>query len=109
MRCLYIVSHDPLSPNYVGGASAMYYDQLFALSDLGHEIHLWHFASAEGRQRFNGFVEAEPAIWESIQERCKSVRLSEYRIGETVASRLMSRMRALLPPRLPIPRWPLHR
>jgi glycosyltransferase involved in cell wall biosynthesis len=108
MRCLYLVAQDPISPNYVGGASAMYYDQLLALSDLGHEIHLWHFASAESRQRFHKFVETEPASWETIQKRCQSIQLSEYRNGETFLGRVLSRMRSLLPPRLPVPSWRLH-
>ncbi len=109
MRCLYIVAQDPISPNYVGGASAMYYDQLLALSELGHEIHLWHFASAEGRQRFDSFVEKEPAAWATAQGRCRSVHLSEYRNGETIVSRGLGRMRSLLPPGLPVPRWRLHK
>jgi len=109
MRCLYLVAQDPISPNYVGGASAMYYDQLLALSDLGHEIHLWHFASAEGRQRFDRFIKSEPARWETIQERCKSVHISEYCHDEDLVSRGLSRMRSLLPPRLPVPRWRLYK
>jgi glycosyltransferase involved in cell wall biosynthesis len=109
MRCLYIVGQDPISPNYHGGASAMYYDQLLALSDLGHEIYLWHFASGERRERFNRFIQAEPGIWETVQKRCKSVHLSEYRNGETLMGRGLNRMRSLLPPRLPVPRWRLHK
>src|SRR6266480_2165126 len=108
MLCLYIVGHDPISPNSAGGASSMYYDQLLALSELGHEIHLWHFASGEGRERFNRFVEGEPLTWTAVQNCCRSVRLSEYRDGETLAGRGLGRMRSLLPPRLPIPRWGLY-
>jgi glycosyltransferase involved in cell wall biosynthesis len=109
MRFLYIVSKDPISPNYFGGASSMYYDQLLALSDLGHEIHLWHFASAEERKGFKGFVENERGIWAAVGGRCNSSHLSEYRNGETLVDRGLSRMRSLLPPCLPVPRWSLHR
>ncbi len=109
MRCLYLVAQDPISPNYVGGASAMYYDQLLALSELGHEVHLWHFASTEGRQRFHKFVETEPATWETIRQRCKSIHLSEYRNGETLISRGLRRVRSLLAPGLPDPHWGLDK
>ena len=109
MRCLYIVAQDPISPDYVGGASAMYYDQLLALSDLGHELHLWHFASAEGRRWFNSFVEIEAGTWAAVRQRCSSVAQSEYRNGESLISRGLGRMLSLLPPHLPVPRWSLHK
>jgi glycosyltransferase involved in cell wall biosynthesis len=109
MRCLYLVAQEPITPNYVGGGSAMYYDQLLALSDLGHEIHLWHYASGEGRGRFERFIQAEPAIWDSIQERCKTVRLTEYANGETLIGRGLGRMRSFMPPHLPVSRWRLHK
>src|SRR5258706_7529266 len=108
MRCLYIVGQDPISPNSAGGDSSMYYDQLLALSELGHEIHLWHFASGQGRERFNRFVEGEALTWTAVQKRCRSVQLSEYRNGETLVGRGLGRIRRLLPPRLPVPRWSLY-
>jgi glycosyltransferase involved in cell wall biosynthesis len=109
MRCLYIVAHDPISPNYVGGASAMYYDQLLALSELGHEIHLWHFASGEARERFSRFVDGEPAVWETVKKRCQSIQLSSCRNGETLLGRGLARLRSWLPPGLPVSRWSLYR
>ena len=109
MRCLYIVAHDPISPNYVGGASAMYYDQLLALSELGHEIHLWHFASGEAGERFSRFVDGEPAVWETVKKRCQSIQLSSCRNGETLLGRGLARLRSWLPPGLPVSRWSLYR
>jgi len=109
MRCLYIVAQDPISPNYLGGASAMYYDQLLALSDLGHEIYLWHFASGEARERFNRFVDGEPAVWETVKKRCQSIQLSSCRNGETLLGRGLARIRSVLPSGLPVSRWSLYR
>jgi glycosyltransferase involved in cell wall biosynthesis len=109
MRCLYIVAQDPISPGYIGGASAMYYDQLLALSDLGHEIHLWHFASGQRRERFNRFVEAEPGTWEAVQKRCESVYMSDHGDREALLGRGLARLRSLLRPGLPVPRWSLYK
>jgi len=109
MRCLYIVANDPLSPNYVGGASAMYYDQLLALSELGHEVHLWHFASHGARARFNQWIEAEPATWAMVKSRCASLELYTYQADEGLVGRLLGRLRTWIPPRLPVSRWSLYR
>lgn len=108
MRCLYIVAHDPISPNYLGGASAMYYDQLLALSELGHEVHLWHFASGEARDRFNRFVAGEPGVWEAVKKSCNSIHLSSCRDQETVLERGLARLHGWLPPGLPVSHWSLH-
>src|ERR1019366_3154838 len=101
MRCLYVVSEDPISPNYRGGASAMYYDQLMALSDLAHEIHLWHFASRAARERFSQEIAEHPQTWSAVKERCRSVRLSTLEVSPGLFDRLMSRASATLPQSLP--------
>ena len=87
----------------------MYYDQLLALSDLDHEVHLWHFASAGGRQRFNRFIENEAGTWAAVRQRCSSSHLSEFQNCRTLVSRGLGRMLTLLPPHLPVPRWSLYR
>ena len=101
MRCLYLVSDDPISPNYRGGASAMYYDQLLALSDLGHEIDLWHFASRAARERFNQEIAEHPQTWSAVKERCRSVRVSTLAVSPGLLDRLMTRASAMVPQSLP--------
>lgn len=86
----------------------MYHDQLMALTDLGHEIHLWHFASGEGRERFRKFVETEPGIWGAVQQRCSSVYTSEYRNGETMVGHGLGKIRSLMLSQLPVLRWSLY-
>lgn len=76
MRCLYIVSHDPISPNYGSGASVIYYEQLATLAELGHDIHLWHYAYPAGRAEFHRFIATDDAIWAEIKAICKSVTLT---------------------------------
>jgi len=101
MRCLYVVSEDPLSPNYRGGASAMYYDQLLALADLGHEVDLWHFASRDTRERFDQEIAADPETWSEVRERCRSVRFTTLENSLGMLDRLMTKASASLPARLP--------
>jgi glycosyltransferase involved in cell wall biosynthesis len=87
----------------------MYYDQLLALSELGHEISLWHFASIKGRQSFRNFVEREPGTWAKVKQCSSKVYLSEYRDNESFVDRGLRRVRSLLGPRLPVPRQSLLR
>lgn len=108
MRCLYIVGHDPISPNCTGGGSAIYYDQLVALSELGIEVHVWHFASREARGRFDQFVTSEPQIWNGVTQSCRSVQFSTFVNGETWANRILGKMHSVLRTRLPVSRWSLH-
>src|SRR5436190_20480364 len=87
----------------------MYYDQLLALSELRHDVNLWHFASREASNRFDQWTSAEPATWAIVQSRCASVELHTYADDEGVVDRIRARVRSLLPPRLPVSRWPLQR
>ena len=105
MRCLYVLSEDPISPNYLGGASGMYYDQLMALSDLGHEIHVWHFACERNRKRFNEFVNSEPGIWKNVISRCHSVQFFDYPMTENLFGRIWNCTWSVLRPQKPFPRW----
>jgi glycosyltransferase involved in cell wall biosynthesis len=108
MRCLYVVSEDPISPNYRGGASAMYYDQLLALADLGHEIDLWHFASREARERFDRETEAQPKTWTRVREKCRSTRFSTLDDSPRFVDRIMARASGLMPRKLPTTRRDLR-
>jgi glycosyltransferase involved in cell wall biosynthesis len=101
MRCLYVVSEDPLSPNYRGGASAMYHDQLFALSDLGHEVDLWHFASREARERFDREITEDAQTWSAVKRRCRSARLTTLQFSPGLVERLMTRASAMMQRSLP--------
>jgi glycosyltransferase involved in cell wall biosynthesis len=107
VRCLYVVPEEPISPNSSGGAQSIYYDQLRALSDLGIEIHLWHYATVEKRDRFNQFIQADADVWNSVKMRCASIRLSDYDPSARVAllHRLFSRLRRAVAPNYQRPRW----
>lgn len=76
MRSIFVVSRRTISPNGKGGASAIHYEQLSALWELGHEIHLWHYCYPAQREEFNRYIEAEPGLWDEIQSKCKSVTLT---------------------------------
>lgn len=91
MRCLYIVSRAPISPHYRGGSSAIYYEQLASLAELGHEIHLWHFAYESERQSYNQFVATDPEIWHNIQAMCRSVTLTTLPQQPTLWQKLQDR------------------
>jgi glycosyltransferase involved in cell wall biosynthesis len=77
MRILFVVCHDPLSPHYRGGSSAIYYEQLASLVAAEHEVHLWHFAYPHKRARFNDFVTSDAAVWAEVQGMCASVTITE--------------------------------
>ena len=108
MRCLYIVGHESISPNGAGGASSIYYDQLMALAELGHEVHLWHFASQGFRDLFTRAMACEGSIWDSLQGRCRSLHFSTLDNRQTFLCRGLARIRAWLPPGLPVADWPLY-
>ncbi len=109
MRCLYIVTQDPISPNYFGGASAMYYDQLLALAELGHEVHLWHYATCERRAQFDRFIETEPNVFAEIKSRCHSTAFYTCNGDGGLLGRGLAKARSLLSPRIPLSRWSLYR
>lgn len=77
MRCLYIVAHDPITPNYKG-SSAVYYEHLASLSELGHEIHLWHYADEDNRREFNDVIADEPMVWSQVENMCSSINLTTF-------------------------------
>jgi glycosyltransferase involved in cell wall biosynthesis len=92
MRCLYVVAQDPIAPHGHGGASAIYYDQLATLSELGHEIHLWHYAYEPQRRAFDAFVASNGDIWTHVSSLAASVTLttvpSELGAGARAKARL---------------------
>ena len=78
MRCLYIASEIPISPHYTGGGGAVYYEQLAAIRELGHEVVLWHYAYREARQILDEFVSRDEGTWTTVRGMCASVHLSTY-------------------------------
>ena len=57
--------------NGKGGASAIHYEQLSALWELGHEIHLWHYCYRR-REKIQSLL-SRTGPWDEIQSKCKSV------------------------------------
>ena len=96
MRCLYIAARAPLSPHYRGGSSAIYYEQLASLHDLGHEVHLWHFAYEKERQSYDAFVAGDAAVWAEVQAMCASITITTLpqrpNLWQKVQDRLANRL-----------------
>lgn len=76
MRCLFIMTQQPLSPHSRGGGSAIFYDNLCSLHELGNEIHLWHYADPDSRREFDKFVEGDGDIWSQVRSMCRSVNMT---------------------------------
>ena len=91
------MSGGPITPNYVGG-SAVYYEQLMSLAELGMEVHLLHWAFPEARARFDAVVEADPETWADVTRRCRSVALHDLRMHPSLGGRLVNRIRNRLGP-----------
>lgn len=91
MRCLYIVAHHPLSPNYRGGGSAIYHDQLLALRALRHEIDLWIYFTPRTRAAFDAFIEQDRATYDHVVGECRSVTLTVFPEQVGYADRLRAR------------------
>lgn len=92
MRAVFIVSRRTISPDGRGGASAIHFEQLNALAELGHEIHLWHYCYPKQREEFNRYVEEEPALWQSIQSRCKSITFTTLPSKPTFGNRVSNKL-----------------
>ena len=96
MRSIFVVSRRTISPNGKGGASAIHYDQLNALWELGHEIHLWHYCYPAQREEFNRYIEAEPDLWAEIESKCKTVTLTTLPDRPSFGNRLSNKIAGLL-------------
>jgi glycosyltransferase involved in cell wall biosynthesis len=96
MRSIFIVSRRTISPNGRGGASAIHYDQLNALSELGHQIHLWHYCYPNQRQEFNRYMENESDVWSEIVSKCNSVTLTTLPDRPSLANRLNNKIANLM-------------
>jgi glycosyltransferase involved in cell wall biosynthesis len=96
MRSIFIVSRRTISPNGKGGASAIHYEQLNALWELGHEIHLWHYCYPAQREEFDRYIEAEPGLWTEIESKCKSVTLTTLPDRPSFGNRLSNKVANLL-------------
>lgn len=92
MRCLYIVAQHPISPNFRGGGSAIFYDQLRAISALGHDVHLWHQADAQARSAFDEFVAGDVDTYDDVKAMCRSVTLTEMPTSMGVMARLRAKV-----------------
>lgn len=90
--CLYIASQYPISPYGVGGAQALYYEQLAALCELGLKVHLWHFATPSARRQFDSFVASDAATWREVRDMCASVELTTFPSSPSLPVRLRARV-----------------
>jgi len=103
MRCLYIVFDGLLTPNSRGGGYVIYYEQLFALIELGVEIVLWHQATPAERIHFEEWTRNEPDVWEGVQTRCASVELSTISPAFSLPQRMSYHLRKLFWPEEHVP------
>lgn len=87
-RILYIAPDWPLSPNFRGGASAIYHEQFASLHALGHELHLWHFATERKRALFDEFVAGDAAVWSRVQSQSAGVTITTLPRRPSLADRL---------------------
>jgi glycosyltransferase involved in cell wall biosynthesis len=105
MRCLYIVSRGPITPNGSGGGSAIYYDQMMVLRESGCDIHLWHFATTRQRLLFGEHIKREPETWRKVQDACSSIQLTTVAARPSLAERVHGRLSAITHPNLLVARW----
>jgi glycosyltransferase involved in cell wall biosynthesis len=92
MRSIFIVSRRTISPNGPGGASAIHYEQLNALHELGHEIHLWHYAYPQQREEFDRFMKADPHTWADVETKCASVTFTTLPDRPTLTNRISNKL-----------------
>lgn len=95
MRCIFIVAHYPISPNFRGGGSATFYERLSSLWALGHEIHLWHYANPLQRRSFEQFVAHDSAVYQQVQKMCTSIELTTLPERPGLGVRLRARLQDL--------------
>jgi glycosyltransferase involved in cell wall biosynthesis len=76
VNCLYIVAHHPISPNYRGGGSAIYYEQLASLHALGCTVDLWHYATSATRQEFNDCIANDRNTYQNVRRMCRSIHVT---------------------------------
>jgi hypothetical protein len=82
----------------------VFYEQLASIQELGHEVHLWHFADQNHRAQFDRVIADDPEPWVQVQSMCSSINLTalpaDYSLGY--------RLKDWIYRRLPNPRvyWP---
>jgi glycosyltransferase involved in cell wall biosynthesis len=91
LRCLYIVPNTPISPNYRGGGSAIYYEQLNSLVELGVELVLWQFYYSSRQAELERFIETEPDVWAEVSGRCERVYKTAIDDVPTVKERIYNK------------------
>lgn len=96
MRSIFIVSRRTISPNGPGGASAIHFEQLNALHELGHETHLWHYAYPSQREEFERFMEADPQNWKDVQSKCASISFTTLPDRPTFMNRVTNKIANLV-------------
>jgi glycosyltransferase involved in cell wall biosynthesis len=114
MRCLYIVFDDPITPNGRNGNTALYYEQLMALADLGFEIVLWHQIRPEVADYYQEWIIKEPWVWANVKERLFAFHLTRFNTGLDVGctdindSRLIDELQNIIKLHDPDVIWAQH-
>ena len=78
MNCLYLVSDDPISQNYSGGGSSIYYDQLLALNSIGCNVTILHYASNAKRKEYNEFYQKNAKDLEIVRKNSREIIYWDY-------------------------------
>jgi glycosyltransferase involved in cell wall biosynthesis len=101
---LYVVAADPISPNFRGGGSVIYFEHLAALSELGHPVHLWHYGDSDQREQFDRFVQRDAVVWKDVRKRCASTTITTIPARAGFWDRVTNQIRGRLLGRTPVPR-----
>ncbi len=95
MNCLYIVPDDPISRNYSGGGSTIYYDQLLALNRIGCKVTILHYASQKKRSEFIEFYKNNPSEMDVIRRNSEEIVYLNYSINKNIAFKLRNKVFSL--------------
>ena len=89
--CLFVVYDRVLAVDGPGGGSAAQYSRLRSLAELGHDVHLWHYAYSVGRVAFDNYYANHREQWDDVQSLCASVELSTYPDEPSLVARIANR------------------
>jgi glycosyltransferase involved in cell wall biosynthesis len=91
VRCLYIVPNSPISPNFKGGGSAIYYEQLHSLIELGVEVYLWHFCYESRLEEFERFISSDHETWAEVNAVCSKIYRTQISDMPTLSERIYNK------------------
>jgi len=89
---LFVVYDRVLAPDGPGGGAAVNYSRLRSLAELGHDVHLWHYAYDAGRRAFDMYYASHRDHWNDVQSLCASIELSTYSERTSITARVANRI-----------------